>query len=181
MRVREMTEDDIDAVSEVRVRGWQYAYRGLVPQDYLEEMSPAEDAQRRRGHFGASRGIVHNVVAEDDTAGGGVTGWAAVGPYRASDAVPRPGAPGEDEELYALYVRPEHIGTGVGRLLLASVLDGAAARGCPRMFLWVLAGNARARRFYERAGFAADGRTDTFEVGGAQVPDVRYVRGLTGE
>lgn len=36
--------------------------------------------------------------------------------------------------------------------------------------------NARARRFYERAGFAADGAEETFEADGVLVPEVRYVR-----
>ena len=48
------------------------------------------------------------------------------------------------------------------------------------MFLWVLKGNARARRFYVRAGFRADGAEEPFEVDGVGVPEVRYVRVLTG-
>lgn len=46
------------------------------------------------------------------------------------------------------------------------------------MLLWVLKGNARARRFYERAGFRPDGAEEPFEVEGVAVPEVRYVRAL---
>ncbi|WP_326687087.1 MULTISPECIES: hypothetical protein [unclassified Streptomyces] len=53
-----------------------------------------------------------------------------------------------------------------------------ARRGRPRMLLWVPEGNARTRRFYEKAGFAHDGLADSLEVGGATVPEVRYVRSL---
>ncbi|MEU7315414.1 GNAT family N-acetyltransferase [Streptomyces sp. NPDC007083] len=180
MHVREMTEDDVEAVAEVRVRAWQSAYRGLVPQPYLDAMSPAAETARRRRFFAAGRGVVRNLVAADGAGGGQVTGWAAAGPRRTQGDTPRPGPPGGDGELYALYVHPDHIGTGVGRLLMAAVLEDAAARGCPRMFLWVLEGNARARRFYERAGFAADGLTSAFEVGGAEVPEVRYLTVLGG-
>ncbi|RAS29045.1 hypothetical protein BCL80_107157 [Streptomyces avidinii] len=45
--------------------------------------------------------------------------------------------------------------------------------------LWVLKENVRARRFYERAGFRPDGAEETFEAGGARVPEVRYTRPLT--
>ncbi len=55
--------------------------------------------------------------------------------------------------------------------------------GQPRGFLWVLKGNARARRFYEIAGFAADGAEEAYEVDGVPVPEVRYVResGVTSD
>lgn len=38
--------------------------------------------------------------------------------------------------------------------------------------------NDRARRFYERAGFRADGAEEPFEVDGVAVPEVRYTRTL---
>ncbi len=47
-----MTEADIDAVSAVRVQGWQAAYPGLMPQAYLDAMSVARDAAERRSRFG---------------------------------------------------------------------------------------------------------------------------------
>jgi ribosomal protein S18 acetylase RimI-like enzyme len=45
------------------------------------------------------------------------------------------------------------------------------------MFLWVLRDNTRARRFYERYGFHADGVEEPFHVAGAAVPEVRYAKG----
>lgn len=42
------------------------------------------------------------------------------------------------------------------------------------MYLWVLKGNVAARRFYERAGFGADGAEEAFEVDGVAAPEVRY-------
>ena len=48
------------------------------------------------------------------------------------------------------------------------------------MLLWVLKGNDRARRFYQRAGFTADGAEEPFDVDGVAVPEVRYVRELLG-
>jgi RimJ/RimL family protein N-acetyltransferase len=48
------------------------------------------------------------------------------------------------------------------------------------VYLWVLRDNTGARRFYERAGFAADGAEEPFEVDGVEVPEVRYVRDLAG-
>jgi hypothetical protein len=45
----------------------------------------------------------------------------------------------------------------------------------PRAYLWVLAENARARRFYERGGWTADGVTRTEAIGGEPVLQLRYL------
>jgi hypothetical protein len=41
--------------------------------------------------------------------------------------------------------------------------------------LWVLRDNVRARRFYERAGFIADGTEKAADLVGHQLREVRYV------
>jgi GNAT superfamily N-acetyltransferase len=153
VRLRLMTEDDIDAVAALRVRGWRGAYAGILPAAYLAAMSPEDDAARRRARFGADP---ENLVAVD--ARGTVTGWACHG----------------RGELLALYVEPALTGGGIGRGLLHRVHARAAGQGRTGLHLWVLAGNTGARRFYERAGYTADGaaRSDTYA--GVEVPEVRY-------
>ncbi|WP_432133835.1 MULTISPECIES: N-acetyltransferase family protein [unclassified Streptomyces] len=170
--VRQMTAADCGHVGSIRVRGWQFAYRGLVPPSYLDALDPAEDADRLRARLARADAGASDLVAEP-AGTGRIVGWAAHGPYR--DGEQRT----EDAELYALYVDPDHLGTGVGHTLLQESLRRRAALGHPRMFLWVLAGNERARRFYERAGFRADGAEEPFQVAGVRVPEVRYVRSLT--
>ena len=56
-----------------------------------------------------------------------------------------------------LAIRPEHRGRGLGRALLARVLDEASAIGAPHATLEVRRSNVAARRLYERAGFALAG------------------------
>lgn len=163
-----MTEDDVEAVAAVRVRGWQFAYAGLMPQAHLDAMSVAEDAARRRGMLAGGRSV--NLVAEEQ-GGAGVVGWASFGACRDEDTGP------DDGELYALYVDPERVSTGVGRALMVHVLRQAGGR-YPTLRLWVLRDNARARRFYEKAGFAPDGAEEPFDVDGTPVPEVRYVKQL---
>ncbi|WP_330455262.1 MULTISPECIES: GNAT family N-acetyltransferase [unclassified Streptomyces] len=165
-----MTLADCEAVATVRVRGWQSAYAGLMPQAHLDAMDIAEDAAVRRRHLTSQNGVV-NVVAERP--GSGVVGWAALGPYREEGRRLARG------ELYAIYVLPEQTGTGVGRALMTEALARATAAGHPDLALWVLKENAPARRFYERAGFHADGAEEPFDVDGIAVPEVRYVRTLT--
>ncbi|MGD1223628.1 N-acetyltransferase family protein [Streptomyces krungchingensis] len=166
-----MTLDDCPHVAEIRVRGWQSAYQGLIPQAYLDGLSVAEDTARRRAFFERDGGDVVNLVAERQ---GELVGWACHGPYR--DGEVRTG----DIELYAIYVRPGRVGSGIGRALLAESVARCAAAGHERMLLWVLKENAPARRFYERSGFGPDGAEEPFEVDGVAIPEVRYARPLSG-
>ncbi|WP_328779475.1 GNAT family N-acetyltransferase [Streptomyces canus] len=167
--IRPMVLADCDRVAEIRVRGWQSAYRGLIPQSYLGAMSVARDAERHRTRFGQGDGSVVNLVAERY---GEVMGWACHGPYRDGEARTA------DAELYAVYVDPRRYGTGIGHALLLEALWNRTAVGHERMYLWVLKDNTRARRFYERAGFEADGTEEPFEADGVPVPEVRYARTL---
>ncbi len=103
-----------------------------------------------------------------------VVGFVTFGPPR----------PDEDPcvgELYAIYVDPDHWGAGYGRALIAAAERGLREAGYGEAVLWVLASNARSRRFYEIAGWSADGATKTeHAVWGRPVElhEVRYRKRL---
>jgi ribosomal protein S18 acetylase RimI-like enzyme len=58
-------------------------------------------------------------------------------------------------EIDELFVLPEARSRGTGSQLLAAAEAGLARRNCLRLQLQLRSGNARARSFYERLGFAA--------------------------
>ncbi|MEU6444347.1 GNAT family N-acetyltransferase [Streptomyces sp. NPDC047046] len=163
--VTEMTEADLPRVMRLRARAWAIAYAGLVPAAYLDAMDPAADARARAGRFRESRGQVTDLLAFGTD--GALLGWASYG-------LPRPEG-GPAGELFTLYAAPERVGTRVGRLLV----EEAHARLAGPVALWVLEGNHRARRFYERFGYRAEGtaRPDDFGPwGGPVLRELRYVR-----
>ncbi|MEU3345136.1 GNAT family N-acetyltransferase [Streptomyces sp. NPDC006700] len=164
-----MTEADVAAVSAIRVTGWQAAYAGIVPRSFLDGMTVEADIRRRRRHFeGSQEGTsgTTNLVAVD--ALGRVVGWACLG--RAGDE----GTGTAVGELYALYVQPSLVGAGIGRTLLNAVHAQARAHGLGLILLWVLTDNTGAPRFYERAGYTADGAVQADDYDGVSVPEVRY-------
>lgn len=65
--------------------------------------------------------------------------------------------------LEALYVRPSAWGSGVADELHAWAVDRLRAAGTTTARLWVLEENVRARRFYERHGWRADGTSRVVE------------------
>jgi len=164
--VRSATVGDAPALGRVHVRAWRAAYRGQMPDDYLDGLRPEErEAGWERG-LRRDRARDPVLVAERD---GRVVGFAVV---RAA------GDPEGAGELAAINVDPDHWGTGAGRALLAVAHAELARLGYEEAVLWVLPGNHRARRFYEVAGWVADGTERTDEVLGVVVAEVRYRRRL---
>ena len=61
---------------------------------------------------------------------------------------------GLDAELTAVYLRREFQRVGIGRRLIAAVVDAQRAYGATGMIVWLLAANKPARAFYEALGAA---------------------------
>jgi RimJ/RimL family protein N-acetyltransferase len=86
---------------------------------------------------------------------------------------------GEDEQpgrglLLLMYVLEEAWGTGVGRALLGAAENRLRDLGYSTAVLWVLERNQRARRFYEAAGWRADGERQMHDYGDAKLEAIRY-------
>jgi GNAT superfamily N-acetyltransferase len=77
-------------------------------------------------------------------------------------------------EVWAIYVDPQYWGTGVGRLLMDASRDQLRRDGAREALLWVLAGNERARRFYEIGGWRPDGARRMEIFGDSALEEVRY-------
>jgi ribosomal protein S18 acetylase RimI-like enzyme len=172
MQIRSADVEDAAQIADVHVRSWQGAYRGLMPQELLDGLDPAQRAEmwvRITGRVDGTRSGV--LVAEDETA---VRGFVAFGPTRDEDE-----DPDLVGEISSIYLAPEARGTGCGRGLMANALANLAKAGYRQATLWVLDGNARARRFYEAAGFRLDGGEQVDETDGFPLRELRYRRPLS--
>ena len=152
--IREATADDADGIGRVHVAGWQVGYVGLLEQDRLDALDPAERAAQWREF--AAQGL-EGLVAEED---GEIVAFCAIWACT----------------IVSFYVDPEHWDRGIGTTLLAHTLDKLAREGCRNADLWVMEGNDRARRFYAARGFDDAGETHTGEHTGR--PEHRMVRRL---
>jgi GNAT superfamily N-acetyltransferase len=159
--------EDADAIAGIHIRAWQAAYRGLVPDSYLDGQSVPERSLAWRAII---TGKPHRAWVVEHEAR--VAGFAAAGPSRDPDSPPG------TAELAALYVDPPLVGTGLGRHLIGHVVEDLCDQGFHRATLWVLAANERARGFYERAGWAPDGTGKSEPVAGRPLDQVRYARAL---
>jgi GNAT superfamily N-acetyltransferase len=159
-------EDALD-VARVHVRSWQAGYRGLLPDAYLDGLRAEERAERYRFDSDNMREPATVVAIED----GMICGFVTTAPARDSD-IPEHG------EVFALYVDPEWWGRGFGVALMSAARTRLVDAGFRNAVLWLLAGNARADRFYRIDGWVPDGLNRRDTVWGVTVDEVRYQRVL---
>ena len=81
-------------------------------------------------------------------------------------------------ELAAIYLLPGSWGKGLGRELMTAGLSALSEAAFDEATLWVLDTNSRARRFYEAAGWHADGAGKQDDGRGFVLNEVRYRRPL---
>jgi ribosomal protein S18 acetylase RimI-like enzyme len=163
LTIRTATPLDADAIARVQVASWKVTYTGIVPDEHLDGLDWREWAIARREQL--ERATEDGVRVHVALFGESLVGYVATGPER--DGAAPPG-----QEVYALYLAPDLWGRGIGYALLSCAVADVPA-DLP-VTLWVLADNLRARSFYERQGFRADGSTMTIQRGGRDLVEVRY-------
>lgn len=139
MKIRQAVIDDTPCIARVTVDTWRSAYQGLLDQEYLDSLS-YEKREAGWRSFPFDTAFVY--VAENEA--GEIMAFAAAGPERTDHPVYR-------GELYAIYVRNEYQGQGVGDALFKAVKKRLLDSGIDSLILWVLSDNPY-RRFYDRQG-----------------------------
>ena len=167
LMIRHATDGDADAMGHLHVRAWQSAYRGVMPDEYLDGLQADDRIAMWRGRISRRDlpPILVAVLADE------VVGFAAFGAAGSTD-------PPTWGELYAINLDPVHWGKGIGRVLLRQVTDELVALGYSEAVLWVVPENARARALYESEGWTADGSSSVEEILGVTVTDIRYHKPL---
>ena len=168
--VRRAVPADAVGIAECIVGGWKTAYRGILPDDFLDGLTlqPRIVAWTRVLETGGQGDTPGWIVDADDR----IAGFIGSGPARDAD-VPAPAA-----EVYALYIRPGFWRLGIGERLMGEFTDHWRARGATTLVLWVFEGNDRARRFYEAMGWRLDGARQELRLGDTSAIEVRYRRDL---
>lgn len=153
---------DADELASVHVQAWREAYGEWLPERFYDDVARE------------SRQVMWSALLSKEDAGeqvrvarreGRIVGFVARGPATEHQGHPPEG----DEQLYALYVLSSCHGHGVGQALLDQALGERPAQ------LWVAKDNARARRFYEKNGFIADG-TEQVDPDLDGLVEIRMVR-----
>lgn len=153
--IRPAVDADMAAVADLWHEGWHSGHAGHVP-----------DGLTAARTLGAFHGRTPSRVADTTVAisdSGGLLGFVMV----------------VGEEVEQVFVGPEGRGTGLAAVLLAEAERQVAAGGYAEAWLAVVAGNARARRFYEKRGWVDEGDLPYEVTAGGETyvsPCRRYVK-----
>jgi ribosomal protein S18 acetylase RimI-like enzyme len=165
MSIRRAELSDEKSIATVLVAAWTIAYRRLVPDDVLDHLSVEDSERRWRERIAAPWG--HIFVAEQESC---IVGFAACGSSQDEDSDRE-----QVGEIYAIYVHPDQWRQGYGTALVGEAIKCLREDGFEEVTLWVLKENQEAIRFYEAAGFEADGASKVKQrADGLEMPVVRY-------
>lgn len=165
--IRDAVPEDASAVAEVHVATWRTAYRGLLPDDFLDGLDPFRGESVWHRVIGRPGHPVY--VATD---GRQIVGFCSLVRSRDADAADAVG------EIPAIYVLPAAWRRGWGSRLLTATLEHAAAMTFREVTLWVLDTNAPARAFYEKHRFELDGGRKQEIFSGFTAHELRYRRSV---
>jgi ribosomal protein S18 acetylase RimI-like enzyme len=158
---------DAPKLAQVHVDSWHVAYRGLVPDSFLQGFTYQRREEAFRQALAANSEETY-LIEDSDLAVGILT----VGVSRDTDLdVSRTG------EIWGIYIAPDHWHRGIGTMCVQEAEQLLQSRGYCEVVLWILEGNTAARRFYEAMGFCLDGTFKTVELG-KPLKAVRYKKAI---
>lgn len=144
MIVRQAKAEDATQVARINVESWQTTYRGMFPDEVLDNLDIEERSVFWVNYINELADGTVLLVAEDDA--GQVVGFAS-------------GQPNQGEfadsygcDLQRIYLLESAQGQGIGRKLMEAFAQWAIEQGYHSMLLWSLAENTNSRAFYEHMG-----------------------------
>lgn len=141
------SEDEIAGKAYVHYKSWHETYPDLVEPEYMKTIT-LEQCDKI-----AHRWLDNILVAKVN---GKVVGFVGYGAYRDDTLV-------EHGEIFAIYVLAEYHGKKIGYELMNSAFEKLS--DYKKIAVWVLKGNDKAIKFYERYGFRFDGTEQEITLG----------------
>ena len=134
--IRYYKKEDINEIAKIITEDWKIAYKGIIDKEFLETLNYKEKAKRIREKYQEQKSIVY---IENNN----IKGYCRFGENRDKK---------EYGEIYALYIKCNERGNGVGRLLVKEAMKILKEKGYKEIVIWCLKENIQARGFYEKIG-----------------------------
>ncbi|WP_346886640.1 GNAT family N-acetyltransferase [Clostridium sp. UBA4395] len=162
--IRYATIDDAKILGEIHSKSWKDAYRGIVSNEILDNITPS----KREIYFKkalSEKWEEDAIIFKEDVP----IGLICIGKCRDDDKKELSG------EIWGIYLLPQYWSMGVGSELIRWGMNELRKRSYKEITLWVLEENIRARRFYEKIGFYHDGTVKEINIG-KKLKEYRYVK-----
>ena len=161
VEIRWANYNDWHDVSTVHSDSYRSAYKGIMPDDYLTNLTV--EKWEKYYQESLSGGIEKSALIFVDCK---AIGCIIIGKCQDVDL-------DDTYEIQSIYLLQSYWGKGFGKRLINWAINEIRELGCVNISLWVLKENTNARKIYEHLGFMFDG-TERLITRGKELTQVRY-------
>lgn len=161
--IRRAKPGDQESLAQIHIQSWQEAYKGLVPQDYLDSLPnelPSRIQNWTRNLANPERWAWVATIQDQ------IVGFILFG-------LPRDKEREDYIELGAIYLLESYKGQNIGFSLLQTGFHFMKSVGYKKSYCWVLMGNPTIN-FYEKTGAKHYGLTKEDDIGGKIFEELAY-------
>ena len=141
IKIRNIEEKDIPRVVDIKISGWQVAYKGIIEDNILNSMNREKIIEKLKNNYKENGFIVAELNNE-------IVGFCS---YIDNNKF-TPDITYIDCELSALYVKPNLKYNGIGTKLFQFVTNEFKNKNKTKMILWCLKDNEPSKKFYTKMG-----------------------------
>ena len=161
MLIRKAKIEDARALAKVTVDTWKSTYKGIMPEDFLNNLCYEKGSNRYTELISKGDSIIFVAENKDRQ----VIGFATGGKERAAEN-------SNKGEIYAIYILEKFQRLGAGRKLIAEIFKSLFEGGASSIIIWTLKDNP-SRPFYEAIGGRLIDKKIS-ETGGVMLEEVAY-------
>lgn len=140
--IRKADISDSYDIAKLQVSGWQNAYRGLIDDNFLDNMSVDIACDNWKKNILSQNDDNHIYVYEKDNKIQGIIRFG-----KPDDALSNYNA-----EIHVLYVEPSLKRTGIGTKLFNFAKESFFNKNTTHLIIWCLKGNTPSIKFYQKMG-----------------------------
>lgn len=141
--IRQAIEKDAIQIAELIVKGWQTAYKGLIDETFLKNLSTEKISKNFKQSI-ISQNTENNIYVYEEN--GKILGIIRFG--KPDDNTDNK----HNSEIHVLYVEPDLKRKGIGTKLFKYAKKYFINQEKQKLIIWCLKGNELAIRFYEKMG-----------------------------
>ncbi|MGN7409411.1 N-acetyltransferase family protein [Sporosarcina sp. SAFN-010] len=161
MQIRTANLDDAQGIAKVHVDSWRTTYKGIIPDDFLNNLSYEQRTQLWKKNIEREDDYVF--IAENSE--GEIIGFADA--WKREDNLTE-----KSGDLTSIYLLEKYQGNGIGKKLLKELFNHFKQMGYEKVLVEVLEEN-KTRFFYEYYG-ARLVKTAQIKIGGKILQELIY-------
>ena len=165
--IREATLDDIPIVARLHVDSWNKTYKGIIDQEYLNNMKKNIDKRIERMHNEFKQRKMMVAILNNEIVA--FTEFTLNNEFSKELDI--------DCEFCGLYVKNEYVGIGIGSKFFDYIKSIFVKNGKHKMGLWCVKENENAIKFYIAKG-GIQVKEKTFTLAGKEYNEVAFIYDL---